>query len=228
MTAIIEQLIAFVSAHAWLAYLTIFLAAVLEAVPVFGSLVPGATIILALGTLIAGGELQLIPAVACAFSGAFLGDGTSYLIGYKQQRSILSTWPLSRYPGIVEQSETFFHRYGALAVFFARFVGPVRAIVPVTAGALGMPPAKFLAICAAAAIAWAFGHLLPGALAGTVLEQLGGWPGVRAEVKHYWIPLVLACGLIAGAVVWFVRRRRGINIPVKRHRPISPPGEQPS
>ena len=216
MTAMIEQLIAFVSAHAWLAYLTIFLAALLEAVPVFGSVVPGATIVLALGTLIAGGELELFVAVGCAFAGAFLGDATSFLIGHKQQRGILSTWPLSRYPGIVEQSETFFHRYGALAVFFARFVGPVRAIVPVTAGALGMAPAKFLPICAAAAIVWAFGHLLPGALAGAVLEQLGGWPGVRADVKHYWMPLVLACGLVAGVIVWIVRRRHGVNVPVKR------------
>ncbi len=216
MTVYVEQMIAFVSAHAWLAYLTIFLAALLEAVPVFGSLVPGATIILALGTLIAGDELQLFPAVACAFGGAWLGDGTSFLIGHKQKRAILTTWPLSRYPGIVEQSETFFHRYGALAVVLARFIGPVRAIVPVTAGALDMAPAKFLPISAAAALAWAFGHLLPGALAGTVLEQLGGWPGVRAEIKHYWIPLVLLGGLIAGAVMWVIRRRRGINVPVKR------------
>ena len=44
----IDPLIAFVSANAWLAYLTIFLAALLEAVPVLGSVIPGSTIILAL------------------------------------------------------------------------------------------------------------------------------------------------------------------------------------
>lgn len=216
MTEYIDQLIAFASAHAWLAYLTIFLAALTEAVPVFGSLMPGATIILALGTLIAAGELHLVPAVACAFAGAFLGDATSFWIGHKKQRSILEAWPLSRYPGIVAQSEKFFHRYGRLAVFFARFVGPVRAFVPVTAGALGMPPRQFFAINGAAAVVWAFAHLLPGAVAGAVLEQLGGWPGVRADLKHYWIPLVLAGSAIAGLIVWFVRRRRGINVPVKK------------
>jgi membrane-associated protein len=216
VTVYLEQIIAFVSAHSWLAYLTIFLAALLEAAPVFGSLVPGATIILALGTLTASGELQLVPAVGGAFLGALLGDGASFLIGHWKQRSILSAWPLSRYPGIVAQSETFFHRYGALAVFFARFVGPVRAIVPITAGALGMAPAKFFAICAAATLTWAFAHILPGALASEVLERLGGWPGVRGEIKHYWMPLVLICGVIAGVAVWIVRRRRGINVPVKR------------
>jgi membrane-associated protein len=216
VTATIEQLIAFVSANAWLAYLTIFLAALLEAVPVFGSLVPGATIILALGTLTANGELNLLIAVACAFIGALLGDGSSFWVGHLKQRSILTAWPLSRYPGIVDQSERFFNRYGALAVFFARFVGPVRAIVPITAGALAMPPAKFYAIAAAATLTWAFAHILPGALAGTVLERIGGWAGLGASAKHYWMPLVLAGGLLAGLVVWFIRRRRGVNVPVRK------------
>jgi len=51
VTSFLDPLIAFVSAHAWLAYLTLFLAALLEAVPVVGALVPGSTIILALSAL---------------------------------------------------------------------------------------------------------------------------------------------------------------------------------
>ena len=58
MTSFIDPLIAFVSEHAWLAYLTLFLAALLEAVPVVGSVIPGSTIILALSALIPGGELR--------------------------------------------------------------------------------------------------------------------------------------------------------------------------
>ena len=60
MTTFLDPLIAFVSAHPWLAYLTLFLAALLEAVPVVGALVPGSTIILALSALVPGGELQLV------------------------------------------------------------------------------------------------------------------------------------------------------------------------
>ena len=37
VTSFLDPLISFVSAHAWLAYLTLFLAALLEAVPVVGS-----------------------------------------------------------------------------------------------------------------------------------------------------------------------------------------------
>jgi membrane protein DedA with SNARE-associated domain len=148
-------LIAFVSAHAWLAYLTLFLAALLEAVPVVGSLVPGSTIILALSALVPGGELKLWPVLAAAACGAMLGDGTAYLIGYRSQREILSAWPLSNYPRVVAQSEAFFNRWGVLAVFFARFVPPIRAFVPITAGALDMPPARFYAINIPAILLWA-------------------------------------------------------------------------
>lgn len=133
MTSFLDPLIAFVSAHAWLAYLTLFLAALLEAVPVVGSLVPGSTIILALSALVPGGELKLWPVLAAAACGAMLGDGTAYLIGYRSQREILSAWPLSNYPRVVAQSEAFFNRWGVLAVFFARFVPPIRAFVPITA-----------------------------------------------------------------------------------------------
>jgi len=72
---LIDPLIAFVSDHATLAYLTIFLAALLEAIPIAGSVIPGTTIILALSALIPGGELRLQWVLLAAIIGAVLGDG---------------------------------------------------------------------------------------------------------------------------------------------------------
>src|SRR6202035_2950926 len=133
-------------AHAWLAYLTLFLAALLEAVPVLGSLAAGSTIILALSALVPGGELNLWGVRAAAATGALIGDGSAFWAGHRSQREILSAWPLANYPRVVEQSEAFFNRWGMLAVFFARFVPPIRAFVPVTAGGLGMSPPMFYAV----------------------------------------------------------------------------------
>ena len=73
VTSFVDPLIAFVSAHAWLAYLTIFLAALLEAVPIVGSVIPGSTIILALSALVPGGELDIVGVFAAAIAGAALG-----------------------------------------------------------------------------------------------------------------------------------------------------------
>src|SRR3954466_13383786 len=112
VTSLIDPLIGFVSSHAWLAYLTIFLAALLEAVPMVGSVIPGSTIILALSALVPGGELDLAGVFAAAVAGAALGDGTAFWIGHRSQREMLNAWPMSRYPGIVAQSEAFFQRWG--------------------------------------------------------------------------------------------------------------------
>src|SRR5260370_10983643 len=91
VTSLIDQLIAFVSANAWLAYLTLFLAALLEAVPVVGSVIPGSTIILAVSALIPGGELKLEWVLAAAAAGALLGAGSAVWVGHKAPRQIPSS-----------------------------------------------------------------------------------------------------------------------------------------
>ena len=212
MTSFLDHLIAFVTAHAWLAYLTIFLAALLEAVPVVGSLVPGSTIILALSALVPGGELKLAPVLAAAVAGALFGDGTAFWVGHRSQREILSAWPLTNYPRVVAQSEAFFHRWGALAVFFARFVPPIRAFVPITAGALGMPPLRFYSINIPAVLVWAPAHILPGVLAVDALHEFTGLPHHEGIIKHLWMLAVIGGALIVALAVWTVRRRHGGNV----------------
>lgn len=209
MTSFLDPLIHFVSAHPWLAYLTLFLAAFLEAIPVVGGLVPGSTLILALSALIPGGELKLWGVLASAAAGALLGDGSAYLAGHLRQREILSTWPLANYPGVVVQSEAFFNRWGALAVFFARFVPPFRAFVPVTAGALAMSPLRFFSLDIPAVLLWAPAHVLPGVLAVSALHRYAGLPHHDHIGKHLWILAVLGGGLVLTLVVWIIRRRRG-------------------
>src|SRR5260370_22959327 len=84
----LDQLIAFVSAHAGLAYLTLFLAALLEAVPVVGSVIPGSTIILALSALIPGGELRLEWVLAAPGPRSMPGHGTAFWVGDRPQLEI--------------------------------------------------------------------------------------------------------------------------------------------
>jgi len=209
VASFIDPLIAFVSAHAWLAYLTLFLAALLEAVPIIGSVIPGSTVILALSALVPGGDLMLEWVLVAAIAGALLGDGTAFWIGHRTQREILSSWPMTNYPHVVAQSEAFFHRWGALAVFFARFVPPIRAFVPVTAGALGMSPPRFYAVNIPAILLWASAHVLPGVLAVSALHRYAGIPHHTGVVKHYWMLIVVGGALVVALAVWIIRRRHG-------------------
>jgi membrane-associated protein len=209
VTSLIDPLIAFVSAHPSLAYLTLFLAALLEAVPVAGSVVPGSTIILALSALVPSGDLRLEWVLLAAIAGALLGDGSAFWIGHRAKHEILGTWPMSNYPRLVAQSEAFFHRWGTLAVFFARFVPPIRAFVPVTAGALGMAPLRFYAVNIPAVLLWAPAHVLPGVLAVSALHEYAGLPHHTGTAKHYWILAVIGAALIVALTTWTIRRRHG-------------------
>ena len=156
-----------------------------------------------------GGELSLWGVLAAAVAGAVLGDGPAFWIGHRSQREILSTWPLTNYPRVIAQSEAFFHRWGALAVFFARFVPPIRAFVPITAGALGMPPMRFYAVNIPAILLWAPAHVLPGVLAVSALHQYAGLPHHHHVGKNVWILAVVGVGLVVALAVWLMRRRHG-------------------
>jgi membrane protein DedA with SNARE-associated domain len=212
---LIDPLIAFVSDHSALAYLTLFLAAFLEAIPIVGSVIPGTTIILALSALIPGGELMLQWVLLAAIAGAVLGDGGAFWIGHLRQREILTTWPFSSYPRLVAQSEAFFHRFGTLAIFFARFVAPIRAVVPITAGALDVPPLRFYAVNIGAIVLWACAHVLPGVFAVELLHRYGGFPHHKGVARHYWMLAVVIGAVVASLVYWLVRRRRERRIKAK-------------
>ena len=205
----IESLTHFVAAHAWIGYLMLFLAALLEAVPVVGSVIPGSTIILALSALVPSGDLDLVWVLLSAAAGAVIGDGVAFWVGHIQQRRILEAWPMSKYPAIIAQSEAFFHRFGTLAVFFGRFVPPIRAFVPVTAGALGVRPLKFYVVNILAVFLWAPAHVLPGVLAVSALHEYSGMPHHSGFGKAIWIPAVLIVAAVAGlATYWWHRRKR--------------------
>jgi membrane protein DedA with SNARE-associated domain len=208
----IDPLIAFVSANAWLAYLTLFLAALLEAVPVAGSVIPGSTIILALSALIPSGELKFWWVLTAATAGALIGDSSAFWLGHRTKREILSTWPLMNYPRVIAQSEAFFKRWGAWAVFFARFVPPIRAFVPITAGALGTSPARFYAANVPAILLWAPAHVLPGVVAVSALHRYAGLPHHAGVARHIWMLGVIGGALLIGLATWSIRRRHGNGI----------------
>jgi len=188
-----------VSSHAYLAYAALFLAAFLEAVPVAGSFVPGSTAILSLSALIPAGDLSLTGVLAAAIIGAAIGDSLAYGLGHRYPHRIRGIWPLRNYPLVVERSEAFFRKYGGAAVFLARFLPPVRAFVPITAGALGMAPGRFFPINIVAILCWAPAHVVPGMLAGEAYGHAGAFAG------HLTMPII--AGIVAAAIlVWAIRR----------------------
>lgn len=143
--------------------------ALAESLAVVGLVVPGAAIVVGAGALIALGAMSFWTTLLAAAAGAIVGDGISFWIGRRYRDQLRSAWPFRRHPEWLANGEGFLHRHGGKSVLFGRFVGPVRPIIPVVAGMLGMRPAMFYAMNVTSAFAWAPAYLLPGMAVGASL-----------------------------------------------------------
>src|SRR4051812_44419352 len=109
----------------------VFLAAFLEAIAVIGTFIPGSTAMFLAGTLTGTGSLSLGWVFVWAIVGAIAGDGMSFWLGSRYKERIIQLWPFRRHPELLDAGNRFFHKHGAKSVVLARFIGPLRAIVPV-------------------------------------------------------------------------------------------------
>ncbi len=156
------------------------------------------------GALIANETLSFWPTVSWAIAGAVAGDGISFLIGRHFSDRISTVWPFSKHPQRLEQGIIFFQRHGTASVALGRFIGPIRAIIPLVAGMLAMPPKRFLVANILSAIAWAPLYLLPGIVLGTAFEQA---TGATLRLISFALLLVALCWTL----FWLLKRVMGRN-----------------
>jgi len=109
-------------------------------------------------------------------------------------------WPFNKSPMLLENGERFFERHGGKSVFIGRFVGPMRAIVPVVAGMLKMSHTRFFIANVTSGIGWAPAYMFPGFMLGVASLQFP--PHVA---MHYIMMFLLIC--IAGIIAWWLIKR---------------------
>lgn len=172
MSDIAGPLFQWLNANPELAGLATFTISAAESVAVIGTIVPGSITMTAIGTLAGAGVIPLWGTIFWAILGAIVGDGISYWLGHYFKDRIRSMWPFKDNPGVLQSGENFVHKYGVMSVFIGRFVGPVRALVPVVAGMLGMKPIQFTVANVTSAIGWAPAYMLPGILLGAASLEL--------------------------------------------------------
>jgi len=165
----IKPLLDWIANHPQWSGLVIFLIAAGESLVLVGIVVPGVVLMLGVGTLVGIGALDIWASLLWAAVGAIVGDGFSYWLGSHYHRQIQRIWPLSRYPELVPKGEAFFRKHGRKSILIGRFIGPIRAIIPVVAGIMEMPKAQFYAVNILSAILWAPVVILPGAVLGASL-----------------------------------------------------------
>ncbi len=190
-----SPLFQWLNAHPELAGLVTFIISASESVAIIGTIVPGSITMAVIGALAGAGIIPLWSTLLCAIFGAILGDGISYWLGHHFKDRIKSFWPFRHYPGLLESGEVFVHRYGVMSVFVGRFVGPVRALVPLVAGMLGMRPLPFIIANVASAIGWAPAYMLPGILLGAAALELPPDIAMNVMMVFVIVSLLFILGL---------------------------------
>ncbi|MDP8938530.1 MAG: bifunctional DedA family/phosphatase PAP2 family protein [Actinomycetota bacterium] len=184
-------------------YVIVGLLAALEASAFVGLFVPGELAMLVGGYLAYQGRASLSVMIAVAVLGAVVGDSAGYEIG-RHFGDHLRRGRLGQRIGAERwaRAEAYLRTHGGRAVFFGRFVGVMRALVPALAGASHMPYRRFLAWNALGGVIWAPGLVLLGFAAGRSYRQVAHYAG-QASLLLLVVFLVIVA--IAAVARWVAR-----------------------
>lgn len=140
--------------------------------------------------------MPLFSTLACATIGAVAGDSIGLLIGYYYKDHIKRMWPFRKYPKMLDRGQKFIAQHGGKSIFIGRFVGAIRAFVPLVAGMLEIPPLRFYIVDILSALCWAVAYMLPGFVLGIASLE------IPAEMATKVILLILALLVVLWIVTW--------------------------
>jgi membrane protein DedA with SNARE-associated domain len=170
MQSLVDSTLLFIQQHAQWAWLVVFLIAFIESIAIVGLVLPGWALLLGVGTLIGTDVLDFYPTVLSAYFGAVLGEYFSYWLGYHYHEPILKWRWVAKHQTLIERSRVFFDRHGVAGVFIGRFIGPIRAVIPLIAGISEMRKQTFFWVNIISGLLWAPFYLIPGILIGASFE----------------------------------------------------------
>ena len=117
-----QALIDFLSQHPALALGVVFTAALVESMPVIGTVFPGSSIVLGAGVLIGLQVLDPWEVAGVAVIGAVLSDGFSFWLGHRYHEALRTWWPLSAHPELFARGQAYVAEHGGKSVFLGRFL----------------------------------------------------------------------------------------------------------
>jgi membrane protein DedA with SNARE-associated domain len=125
-----------------------------ESLAIVGLVIPATALMIAVGSMIGLGVIDPIPVLAWSILGAILGDWVSFNIGRRIGPSCYHRWPLKNHKPSIARARLFFRKYGLISIMLGRFLGPIRATIPLVAGVIGMKRATFQIANIVSAILW--------------------------------------------------------------------------
>ena len=167
--------------------------------------IPEDVALLAGGFLVHRGVVRYPTTMAVALVGVVVGDNLLFFLGRHFGTGLVAYLGLGR-PRSRRQIawlKDFMRRHGHRAIFYARFVAGLRALVYLTAGSLGVKPLRFFFYDLAGAaisvpIVVTLGYVFGGQIE-VVLQYIGG------VEKLIWLLLALSAVVVATRMLIFTR-----------------------
>lgn len=176
-----------------------------ESMVLIGAFFPATALMLVAGGLAAAGVVHPLELIVWCVTGATLGDAVSYWLGRKLGPTAWRSPLLKDQRRMAARARLFFRQWGVASIYLCRFMGPVRAFVPLIAGITAMPHLKFQLANLGSALIWVPVMLAPGYLAGIGVSMLG-----KSQHALEWI---------AGGLVLFVVVIIAVRAVLRSRRP---------
>lgn len=163
----------------------------LETATIFGSFLPGDSLLFILGLTLATwlSEFPVWLAIPIVLVGAISGSEAGYWFGkkvgpklFKQRKTFFFN------EGTVVRTKQFFHHYGARSIVLSRFVPGLRALIPMFAAITQFDKKRFLKLNIIGGTVWVVGLIGAG-------YGLGRIPFVENNIELFVIGFVIISSL---------------------------------
>ena len=199
MEDLIADLGAFIERHSFWAGPVLGLITFGESMVLIGAFFPATVLMVAAGGLAGAGVIDPVSLLLWCVAGASAGDAVSYWLGRRVGPAAWRHPRLRPHRRALARARLFFRRYGVASIFLCRFMGPVRAFVPLIAGITAMGQRRFQLANVGSALVWVPVMLAPGYLAAKGVDELGA-AGDPHKLGLVVLAAVAATG--AAALAW--------------------------
>lgn len=150
-------------------YAILFLIIFCETGLVVTPVLPGDSLLFAVGSFAAIGALDVSIVLITLTVAAILGDTVNYAVGHFMGPKVFLKKDSRIFrKEYLDKTHRFYERYGGKTIIFARFVPIVRTFAPFVAGVGSMSYSRFIAFNIVGGVAWIAAFILAGYFFGAI------------------------------------------------------------
>ncbi len=169
---LIERFIPHLQELGYVGYWLILAVTFAETFVLVGIFVPGTVILVMMGGLAHYGYYDYLDLGTFAIIGAITGNIISYELGRKGKLHVEKFHRVAR---MISGAKNFVQEHGGKSVLLARFIGPIRPIIPFVAGVMEMKRGQFYLYTLIGAFLWCPAYLALGYAFGYAWDRALAW-----------------------------------------------------